>query len=83
MHPHEIPSSYNSYDWSIMERAHERASQILKRPKKHEDADRLSRRVMGLFDHGIRDVEVIAKIAAAQEADVTSIAHHRFARDDQ
>ncbi len=78
---HKIPTAYVSADWAFMERAHARASQILNRdPMTDEHADQLARRVMGLFDHGMRDEEVIARIAAAQEAGITSAAYERYTK---
>lgn len=77
----KISTAYASADWAVMERAHARASQILKRdPKTDAHADQLARRVMGLFDHGMRDEEVIARIAAAQEAGTTATAEERDKR---
>jgi hypothetical protein len=77
----KIPVAYTIADWAVMERAHVRASQILKRdPKTDAHADQLARRVMGLFDHGMRDEEVIARIAAAQEAGTTTTADERDKR---
>lgn len=78
---HKIPTTYVSADWAVIERAHARASQILKRdPENDAHADQLARRVMGLFDHGMRDEEVIARIAAAQEAGTTTAAGEKDMR---
>jgi len=63
--------NYATADWAVIERAHLRASQILKRDAKTDThANQLALRVMGLFDYGMRDEEVLARIAATQEAGV-------------
>jgi hypothetical protein len=70
--------SYSSKDWDIMQRAHAKASELLGRcPSTHENANRLARTVMKLFDRGLRDAEVLAWIAANQETVVTNIALER------
>lgn len=65
---------YSSEDWNLMQRAHLKASQQLQLcPKSHEDADRLARRVMTLFDEGLRDEAAIVSAAVFQERLVTEI----------
>ncbi|ATU94985.1 hypothetical protein [Phyllobacterium zundukense] len=67
--------TYSSQDWDIMQRAHTKASELLGRcPSTHENANRLARTVMNLFNRGLRDAEVLAWIAANQETAVTNIA---------
>lgn len=68
-----LKQDYASADWAVIERAHLRASQILKRdPKTDTHSNQLALRVMGLFDCGMRDEEVLARIAATQEAGATN-----------
>lgn len=55
-------------DWDIMQRAHDRASQMLDRcPKTHERCNDLARTIMALFDSGIRDEDELAAMAANRE----------------
>lgn len=69
---------YSSEDWNLMQRAHMKASSRLKRcPRSHQDANRLARRVMTLFDEGLRDEDAIASAAAFQEGLVTDILTNR------
>jgi hypothetical protein len=68
---------YSSEDWNLMQHALRIATKELHRSQGHEDADRLARRVMTLFDHGLRDPEVIARAAANQEMLVAKIASLR------
>lgn len=71
---------YSSEDWHLMQRAHLRASRQLQRcPKSHEDAGRLARRVMTLFDEGLRDEDAIVSAAVFQEHLVTEIMTNRYA----
>ncbi|MBB3147268.1 hypothetical protein FHS21_003684 [Phyllobacterium trifolii] len=65
---------YSSEDWNLMQNALLTATKKLHRAYGHEDTDRLARRVMTLFDRGLRDVEVIASAAAYQEVLVARIA---------
>ena len=59
---------YSREDWDLMQAAHVHASSLLHRSARdHKDADRLARRVMLLFDRGMRDMDIIAKVAAHQE----------------
>ncbi len=52
-------------DWTIMQRAHAKASVLLNRcPYSHIDANRIARTVMRLFDDGLRDENMIAAKAA-------------------
>jgi len=64
---------YSSEDWNLMQRALLKATQKLHRAQGHEDTDRLARRVMTLFDQGLRDAEVIARTAANQEISIAKI----------
>ncbi len=50
-----------------MESALLRASTTLQRGPSHKYTDQLARRVMTLFDQGLRDDEVIASTAVYQE----------------
>ncbi|PSH70302.1 hypothetical protein CU102_04290 [Phyllobacterium brassicacearum] len=60
--------SYSTRDWDLMNRAHKRASLLLRRSSsKHEHANRLARKVMDLFDKGMRDEDLISKTAAQLE----------------
>ena len=68
---------YSSEGWNLMQNALFTATRKLRRAQGHEDADRLARRVMALFDQGLRDVEVIACAAANQEMLVAKIASLR------
>ena len=71
---------YTSEDWKLMQAAHLSASNLLDRSAHtHEDANRLARRVMMLFDAGLRDQKVIAKVAAHQEQIASLIAARRSA----
>ncbi len=66
--------TYSSQDWDIMQRAHEKASELLGRsPSTHEYANRLARTVMKLFDRGLRDPEVLAWVAANHETGVSKV----------
>jgi hypothetical protein len=58
---------YSSEDWNLMQNALVKASEQLHRGPDHEYANRLARRVMTLFDQGLRDEEIIALNAAHQE----------------
>jgi hypothetical protein len=70
--------SYSSQDWDVMQRAHAKASELLGRcPYTDENANRLARTVMKLFDQGVRDAEVLAWIAANQETVVSNITLER------
>jgi hypothetical protein len=70
--------SYSSEDWNSMQRAHNTVSALLQRcPKEHEDAERLARTVMKLFNQGIRDEDVLVAKAAEQELMVSEIAERR------
>jgi len=69
---------YSTEDWRLMQRALAKASEALQRcPKSHENADRLARTVMKLFDQGLRDEMLIAAKAAEQEMKATNIASYR------
>lgn len=64
-----------------MQRSHTKASEMLQRCAfTDENANRLARTVMNLFDQGLRDEEVIASRAAEQEAAVSDIAGERDGR---
>lgn len=61
-------NAYSTEDWDLMQRAHTTASEMLHRcPKTHENADRLARTVMRLFDQGVRDENIIASRAVNEE----------------
>ncbi|NTS31351.1 hypothetical protein HQ945_08800 [Phyllobacterium sp. BT25] len=69
---------YSSQDWSLMQTALLKASRELGRSPKGKLAERLARRVMTLFDQGMRDDEAIASAAAYQEkliAQVMALRH--------
>ena len=68
---------YYSQDWNVMERALLKARRKLHRAKGNKDMDRLARRVMTLFDQGLRDADVIARTAANQEILIANIASLR------
>ena len=68
---------YSSEDWNLMQNALSTAAKKLHRDQGHEDTDRLARRVMTLFDQGLRDAEVIACTAANQEILIANIASLR------
>ncbi|MBB3149594.1 hypothetical protein FHS21_006048 [Phyllobacterium trifolii] len=70
---------YYSEDWDVMESALLKATRKLHRAQDHEDTDRLARRVMTLFDQGLRDAEIIARAAANQEMLIANIASLRGA----
>ena len=70
---------YYSEDWDVMESALLKATRKLHRAQGHEDTDRLARRVMTLFDQGLRDAEIIARAAANQEMLIANIASLRSA----
>ncbi|MBB3234465.1 hypothetical protein [Phyllobacterium endophyticum] len=70
--------TYSNDDWMTMQTAHMMASAILQRdPTTHENADRLARMVMKLFDQGLRDPKEIAVAAADQETLVSAIGSQR------
>ena len=70
--------AYTSEDWETRRRALEMASAILKRdPTTHENAERLARCIMKLFDQGMRDAKLMAAAAADQEASVSAIGDER------
>ncbi|WP_271896352.1 hypothetical protein [Candidatus Phyllobacterium onerii] len=69
---------YSTEDWATMQTAHRMASAILNRdPTTHENAERLARCIMKLFDQGMRDAKDIALKAAEQEASVSAIGDER------
>jgi hypothetical protein len=77
-------NSYSTQDWNLMQRAHARASEMLQRCAfTDENANRLARTVMKLFDQGLRDEEVIASRAAEQEKAVCDIADEREMHNGQ
>lgn len=64
-------------DWETMQRAHDKASQMLDRcPKTHERCNELARTIMALFDSGIHDVDVLAAMAANRELNVLASRGH-------
>ncbi|MDR6635909.1 cation transport regulator ChaC [Phyllobacterium sp. 1468] len=70
--------AYSPEDWDTMQTAHLMASAMLGRdPTSHENAERLARTVMKLFDHGMRDAKEIAMEAVDQETQVSDIAATR------
>jgi hypothetical protein len=74
---HKISTAYVSADWAVMERAHAKASQILKRdPKTDTHADQLAGSWVYLIT--VCDDEVIARIAAGQEAGTTTTPEERI-----
>lgn len=85
--PHHIRNLfYSSEDWRLMQNALLAAAKKLDRDQCHEDTDRLARRVMTLFDRGLRDAEVIARAAANQEiliAKIVSLRSSERAADAQ
>ena len=61
-----------------MQASHRAASELLGRSAhSHEYADRLTRRVMTLFDQGMRDQAVIATTTANQEQLVAAVLARR------
>jgi hypothetical protein len=68
---------YYSEDWNVMESALLKATGRLHRTQGHEHTDRLARRVMTLFNEGLRDAEVIARAVANQEMLISNIASLR------
>jgi hypothetical protein len=61
-------NNYSPDEWDLMQRAHDRASEMLHRgPKTHENADRLARTVMKLFGQGLRDEDILASKATNHE----------------
>jgi len=55
-------------DWEIMQRAHNRASQLLDRcPKTHERCNDLARVIMVIYESGVRDEDELAAMAANRE----------------
>ncbi len=63
-----------------MESALLRASTTLQRGPSHKYTDQLARRVMTLFDQGLRDDEVIASTAVYQETLIEKIGAIRTRR---
>ena len=75
---------YTSEDWKLMQAAHLSASRLLHRSAQtHEDANRLARRIMMLFDAGLRDQKVMAKVAAHQEQIASLIDARRRSENEQ
>ena len=69
---------YSPEDWNFMQRAHACASLKLGRdPVTHENADRLARTVMNLFNKGLRDEEAIVLRASEEEATASAIGKAR------
>ena len=64
---------YSREDWNLMQSAFLTAARKLHRDQGHEDTDRLARRVMTLFDQGLRGIEAIARSAANQEIFIAKI----------
>ncbi|ATU92750.1 hypothetical protein [Phyllobacterium zundukense] len=64
---------YSSEDWTLMQGALLKASRRLDRGPSDKYADQLARRVMTLFDQGLRDENVIASTAVHQERLITRI----------
>lgn len=59
---------YSHEDWDVMEQAHRSACRALAiSPDAEEKHRRVAKRVMTLFDHGLRDENVIATAAVRQE----------------
>ncbi len=55
-------------DWEIMQRAHNRASQLLDRcPRTHERCNDLARVIMAIYESGVRDEDELAAMAANRE----------------
>ena len=70
--------TYSVEDWNLMQRAHSAVSSLLQRsPCEHENAERLARTVVKLFDHGLRDEDILVAKAAEQEFMVSGIAERR------
>jgi hypothetical protein len=71
--------TYSTEDWMTMQTAHMMASAILQRdPTTHENADRLARTVMKLFDQGMHDPKEVAATAVDQEIAVSQIGSQRI-----
>ncbi|WP_271896350.1 hypothetical protein [Candidatus Phyllobacterium onerii] len=68
---------YYSEDWTVMEGALLKATRKLHKAQGLEDSDRLARRVMTLFNEGLRDAEIIARAAANQEMLIGKVASLR------
>jgi hypothetical protein len=63
---------YSSQDWSVMQTALLLASKQFE-PPNYPNADRLARRVMTLFDGGLRDAANLASATAHQERLIAQI----------
>jgi hypothetical protein len=60
--------TYSEEHWHIIERAYIKACELLGQPPaSYENADRLARTIMRLFDQGSRDFQILAAIAAHHE----------------
>ena len=59
---------YYSEDWDVMESALLKAIRKLQKAQGHEDIDPLARRVMALFNEGLRDAAAIARAAAIRKS---------------
>lgn len=58
---------YSGQECKTIQQAHLRASKQLRRsPTTHENAERLARRIMSLFDQGMRDADAIASVTISQ-----------------
>ncbi len=64
-------------DWEIMQRAHDKASQMLDRcPKTHPRCNELARTVMALYESGVHDADELAPMAANRELGHMAIGGH-------
>lgn len=72
---------YSREDWNLMEHAHRIACRDLHVPSTSlDEIHRVAKRVMTLFDGGLRDENLIAATAASQErfiADTLSLRHKK------
>lgn len=77
--PHRMQKLYYTGDeWRLMRAAHLAASRALGRsPSSDENADRLARRVILLFDRGLRDQAALAHAAATVERLASAIVARR------
>jgi hypothetical protein len=77
--PHRMRKPfYSTEEWRLMQAAHRVASNELGRSaSSHENADRLARRVIVLFDRGLRDQAALAAAAASLERLASAIVARR------
>lgn len=74
---------YTDEDWQIMSEAHKTASLKLGRDhREHENANRLARTVMMLFDQGIKNKDILVRMAIRRELANEHLANELYSKFD-